>query len=392
MYVHDIPHKDTAITVNAQSTALSWYDTRDDGTNGHGFADQDGHIYSSTAGYGVKILHTVTAPDNMIYATTTSGVTMIQENRSANRSGLVAYVTHLYNTGWLHGDQKFCLSDINDTNKTNTQTEYDRSIAAKNLTVHGTVTKTAVATGAEMVSWSFGNSNSNYLKQAYNAQLQFGTGDFSVMGWIKMADYSDGGYIIDRADSSTGNRFAVFMGGDDIVLYTNDGSTTEVGSGGNAEIGSNYDGKWVFFVVTRHSTGRMEAYLHGVLKHSVVGTVRNVDNNDAYLIVGGRHNNASGEHFNGEIALLRMSKSVPSPEQVAKIYNDEKDLFIDNAKCALYGSSSSITALAHDEDTDTLHVGTSGGRSDFTGLNRINNTTTAVTTVISASNGLIIEQ
>jgi len=58
----------------------------------------------------------------------------------------------------------------------------------------------------------------------------------------------------------------------------------------------------------------------------------------------------------------------------------------------LYGSSSSITALAHDEDTDTLHVGTSAGRSDFTGLNRINNTTTAVTTVISASNGLIIEQ
>ena len=87
-----------------------------------------------------------------------------------------------------------------------------------------------------------------------------------------------------------------------------------------------------------------------------------------------------------------MSKSVPSPEQVAKIYNDEKDLFIDNAKCSLYGSSSSITALAHDEDTDTLHVGTSGGRSDFTGLNRINNTTTAVTTAISASNGLIVEQ
>ena len=393
MYVHDIPYKDTAVTVNNQDTALSWYDTRDDGTNGHGFADIDGHIYSSTASYGVKILHAVTGPDDMIYTSTTSGVTMIQENRGANRSALVAHVTHLYNTGWLHGDQKFCLSDTDDTNKTNTQTEYDRSIAAKNLTVHGTVTKTAVATGAEMVSWSFGDSNSNYLKQAYNAQLQFGTGDFSVMGWIKMADYSDSGYIFDRADSSTGNRIAVFVGGDrTITLYTNDGATTEVGSGGNAVIGSAYDGKWVFFTVTRHSSGAMEAYLHGELKHSVVGTSRNVDNNDAYLIVGGRHNNASGEQFDGEIALLRISKSVPSPEQVAKIYNDEKDLFIPNAKCSLYGSSSSITALAHDEDTDTLHVGTSGGRSDFIGLNRINNTTTAVTTAISASNGLIIEQ
>ena len=92
------------------------------------------------------------------------------------------------------------------------------------------------------------------------------------------------------------------------------------------------------------------------------------------------------------MCIRDRSKSVPSPEQVAKIYNDEKDLFVANAKCKLYGSSSSITALAHDEDTDTLHVGTSGGRSDFTGLNRINTTTTAVTTAISASNGLIIEQ
>ena len=393
MYVHDIPYKDTAVTVNNQDTALSWYDTRDDGTNGHGFADIDGHIYSSTASYGVKILHAVTGPDDMIYTSTTSGVTMIQENRGANRSGLVAHVTHSYNTGWLLGDQKFCLSDTDDTNKTNTQTEYDRSIAAKNLTVHGTVTKTAVATGAEMVSWSFGDSNSNYLKQAYNAQLQFGTGDFSVMGWIKMADYSNSGYVFDRADSSTGNRIAVFVGGDrTMTLYTNDGATTEVGSGGNAVIGSAHDGKWVFFTVTRHSGGTMESYINGELRHSVHGTPRDVDNDDAFLIVGGRHNNASGEQFDGEIALLRISKSVPSPEQVAKIYNDEKDLFVANAKCSLYGSSSSITALAHDEDNDTLHVGTSGGRSDFIGLNRINNTTTAVTTAISASNGLIIEQ
>jgi len=392
MYVHDIPHKDTAITVNTQSTALSWYDTRDDGTNGHGFADQDGHIYSSTAGYGVKILHTVTAPDNMIYATTTSGVTMIQENRSANRSGLVAYVTHLYNTGWLHGDQKLCLSDINDTNKTNTQTEYDRSIAAKNFTVYGTVYKTAVATGAEMVSWSFGDSNANYLKQDYNAQLQFGTSSFSVMTWFKMSNLSSTGFIFDRADSSGGERIAWYMESDDLKLYTHDGSSSSEIGNGTVEIGSNHDGKWVFAVSTRHSSGLMETYINGVLRHSQVSAVRNVDNGDAHLIVGGRYNNSSGQEFNGEIALLRMSKSVPSPEQVAKIYNDEKDLFIDNAKCALYGSSSSITALAHDEDTDTLHVGTSGGRSDFTGLNRINNTTTAVTTVISASNGLIIEQ
>ncbi len=397
MYVHDIPHdKDYGIAVNSEGTALSWYDTRDAGSEsaqgGHSFADQDGHIYSSNAGYGVKILHTVTAPDNMIYATTTSGVTMIHENRDVNRSGLVAYVNHNYNTGWLHGDQKFCLSDTDDTDKTNTQTEYDRSIGAKNLTAYGTVTKTAVATGAEMVSWSFGNSNSNYLKQDYTAKLQFGTSSFSVMAWIKKADYSSTGFIFDRADSSGNERVAWYFESDDLKLYTFDGSSSSEIGNGTVEIGSAYDGKWIFAVATRHSSGQMETYINGVLKHSQVSTVRDVDNSDAFTIIGGRYNTSSGNQFNGEIALLRMSKSVPSPEQVAKIYNDEKDLFVANAKCTLYGSSSSITALAHDEDTDTLHVGTSGGRSDFTGLNRINNTTTAVTTAISASNGLIIEQ
>ncbi len=51
-----------------------------------------------------------------------------------------------------------------------------------------------------------------------------------------------------------------------------------------------------------------------------------------------------------------------------------------------------MTALEYDKDTDTLHVGTQAGRSDFNGLVRINTTSTPVTTVISASNGLIAEQ
>ena len=51
-----------------------------------------------------------------------------------------------------------------------------------------------------------------------------------------------------------------------------------------------------------------------------------------------------------------------------------------------------IKAVDFDETMQLLHVGTSSGRSDFDGLQRINSTTTAVTTDISASNGLIVEQ
>ena len=94
----------------------------------------------------------------------------------------------------------------------------------------------------------------------------------------------------------------------------------------------------------------------------------------------------------GQLALFRTGKQAPSPEQLEKIYDDEKKLFAPNAKCTLYGTSDSVTALALDDSNDTIHAGTSSGRSQFQGLTRINNTTTAVTTAISASDGLVAEQ
>ena len=77
---------------------------------------------------------------------------------------------------------------------------------------------------------------------------------------------------------------------------------------------------------------------------------------------------------------------------VQKIFEDEKLLFQENAKCTLYGTSNEVKTLAYDDDKEILHVGTPAGRSDFNRLNRINNTTTAVTDAISASNGLIAER
>ena len=89
---------------------------------------------------------------------------------------------------------------------------------------------------------------------------------------------------------------------------------------------------------------------------------------------------------------MRIGAGAISREQIKKMYEDEKHLFQENAKATLYGSSDAVTALAYDEVTDQLHVGTSAGRSDFQGLRRINNTTTAVTTAISAHDEFIIEQ
>ena len=96
-------------------------------------------------------------------------------------------------------------------------------------------------------------------------------------------------------------------------------------------------------------------------------------------------------YFKSNLALWRISATAQSEEQIAKIYNDEKHLFQENAKATLYGSSDAVTALAYDDDTELLHVGTSAGRSVFQGLRRVDNTTDAVGTAISASNGFIVE-
>ena len=89
---------------------------------------------------------------------------------------------------------------------------------------------------------------------------------------------------------------------------------------------------------------------------------------------------------------MKIGLSDLTDQQVKQIYEDEKKLFLPNAKAFLYGSSNAITAIGYDEKKEIYHVGTSSGRSDFSGLGRINNTTTAVTTAISAYDGLIAEQ
>jgi len=98
--------------------------------------------------------------------------------------------------------------------------------------------------------------------------------------------------------------------------------------------------------------------------------------------------------LNGSLALFRISATAPTADQIAKIYNDEKVLFQENAKATLTGSSDAVTALAHDPDTDLLHVGTSGGRSVFQGLRRVEEhtgTNSQSLAAISAVDGLVVE-
>ena len=151
------------------------------------------------------------------------------------------------------------------------------------------------------------------------------------------------------------------------------------------------DGNWHCYTGVK-TGGKMKLYFDGHLQgESNTNTAQDPTlNASSQYRIGNHHDNQ--HHFQGSIALVRYSLSGMSADIVEKIYEDEKLLFQDNAKCTLYGTSDEVKALAYDDDKEILHVGTPAGRSDFHRLNRINNTTTAVTHAISASNGLIAEQ
>ena len=118
----------------------------------------------------------------------------------------------------------------------------------------------------------------------------------------------------------------------------------------------------------------------------------NLDNTSAVLTIGRNTASGGGDADKTFLALVRIGENAPSVEEIKKMYDDENHLFNENAKCTLYGTSDSVTAVAYDDTKNILHAGTASGRSEFQGLVRINNTTTAVTTAISASNGLVAEQ
>ena len=362
----------TVDIVNNSNTAPSNYIRCGNSHNGTEFHDTN---YGT--GYGTKTFYfTATA--------TTTYLTLISGHGAGNPFG--------------HWDNVFAYKLDND-----------RTVSAKGLRPYGTITKTAVANGAELVSYSgfeipesgVSLSVTNALIQAYNSSLS-GT-QFVFSGWFKTSTNADYQYVVQISDTSTNQTIgglSVFVtGGSNAGLPYMWSATGSSGGESGIFAGSRVDdNKWHHFVAIFDNTNKT-LYVDGVSRgsSSISGTITSSFTGAEVYIGMHRQVKSGGDnkyrhYLRGHAALVRISVSVPSPEQVKKMYNDEKQLFQENAKCTLYGSSDAVTAVAYDDSNDTVHVGTSAGRSDFTGLDRINNTTTAVTTAISASNGLVAEQ
>ena len=267
------------------------------------------------------------------------------------------------------------------------------------LAVYGTIEKHAVATGAELVSYRPNSSSmgDNYLRMPLKATEFYLTGDWSINFWAKnngntAANYS--GWEIAPDDISTNSAYSIIP----ISMYIqNDGVLGLRGMNGNANQDASGKplataGDWRCFNLVQRS-GTTYLYIDGELNISRTVSYTNPSSAYSLYLFGWSY---STTRYTGrrqaDLSLFRLSETAPTAKMVKKMFEDEKKLFIENAKCTLYGTTNVVTAIAHDDKTGVVHVGTASGRSEFRGLNRINNTTIAVTTAISASNELVAEQ
>jgi len=276
--------------------------------------------------------------------------------------------------------------------------EKDHSPWQNNLAIKGTVPKSPVATGAELMAYGpFSSSNLLYVPDNtssysnYNDFSDIGTKNFTVTGWFYPTDATPSGDNDFFALTDAGPTTAIFMQvrtQGNLRFYTRDANGDTL-CDSHAILKDNH---WYHFVAIRTQHG-CHLYINGEYNTDNVSNFvpRDVGSADS-LFIGGRYQTNQNFCTTTKVALIRLFMGTPSEHEIKRMYNDEKQLFVENAKCTIYGNSDSVKGIDYDEGTGLLHVGTSAGRSDFSGLTRINNTTTPVTTAIAAANGLIVEE
>ena len=349
--------------------------------------------------------------DALLMGTSGKGIVRICENHENLQGSLRLWQHHSACTGWMHGDPKgVYLGFAGGSAGTETSSLFDYSQEENNASVTGTLTYAPVADGADLLAYK-GFSTVNYARATETHN--FGnSAAYCLMGWFKTTYTGNYQYLCSMRDSTSTNAMGIALHttGGHPYFYDNVHGIQSSDVDGDVR-----DGQWHHICGTREygsSASLKRLYVDGkMVTEASVATINMTNTNqynigfwsgDGSTISYPMGNGGTGDDFG--LALVKFSggngvssndsynSTVPTPQQVRKIFQEERKLFYPNAKCTLYGSSHNVVAQDYDDSTGIYHVGTSAGRSDFRGLVRINNTTTAVTTAIAARRGLVVEQ
>ena len=259
---------------------------------------------------------------------------------------------------------------------------------------------------SDVVAYSSWGSGS-YLVRGYASDLDIGTNSFVASGWVFPPTSSNADQPlmgVGRADANDG-----------FLIYLNDGPNWTLDCGylgtGNSfatdhSVRGDMQGeRWNQFAIW-HTGSNIRMYING--QYCGQWTDSSVNWSTRWtkkqiMTIGARAGQFAGGSSGGgshsvadlRLAMFRFGEASDdwSDEMFRMVYEDEKHLFVAGAKAVLYGglgSSYRVKDIDYDTRTDTLHVGSQYGTSEFRRLVRINNTTNHAS-LVSAQGGMVSE-
>lgn len=198
----------------------------------------------------------------------------------------------------------------------------DLSANENGLGVYGSIIKTAVNTGADLVGYS-GYGASDYLEQPYNADFDPGTGIVRVGFWLNQSANSAIETIYERDSATTAQRVTIEVDAAGNLVFTCDDDTTVRSVTSTIVVD---DDVWRYIECV-YSAGTLSLYIDGALNNIATGTALLTLTNTAAVIRWGLSVADANPLTNGALALCVASITATTAAQIKTIYNKEKHLF-----------------------------------------------------------------
>ncbi len=265
----------------------------------------------------------------------------------------------------------------------------DLSIKAAHLSVVGTLTKSHIATGAQLMSWS-GFSVANYLQQPSNANWNaLGTGDFSIrLDGILWGTSDTLKTLLSIGNGVTAGSVELeHLAANTLRLSIWDSVPTKTTICTSTLTFADADRHTL---TVRRSTvngvaNTVELIVDGVVVATAVSAL-SISNTTGYFRVA-EGQAASQPWVGGAFAAISISATPSNSEQSKHIHATISKLYQPNSQCCLAGVSNAVLALSHDESTGLTSVITSTHVTRFKDLVVSSSETISVGTPSSISSG-----
>lgn len=285
---------------------------------------------------------------------------------AATTISLLYTATGTSDTLYIRGDSDFTGSIDNVTFY---RAEDDRSVSDNDLEFVGALTKAAVTTGAELVAYS-GFSAANYIQRDYDASFDFATSDWTIMAWVKHgASAAVNGFVGRSNLAQSGSSIILYADATDkpVIQISDDGNVTQ----DKITAVSALTDTWTLLTAIRRDT-ELELWVNGVLDSTltITNATGSLSQADALLTIGATTDGGNPASTT-DMALVRISATAMSGDQVAKAYTDEVSLFAKDASCTLGGTSDVVKSVSYNADENKTFVSTGDGTSVFQDLFRV---------------------